>query len=160
MHRTWTGNSFHTWYFTCFNAILPNLPTLSLSLSVHKTVLTISTRAPARLTKWCHSYSRKLCLLIFSQILLLRPFFGNIIGYIAKESLFFFLSIFSIFRALNLRGMRFPHLHTRKCTLKHYTHLTSNCVHGDHTSSYGMLEDPCTMHDGYFLHTFLSCFES
>ena len=26
-----TGNSFHTWYYTCFNAILPNLPTLSLS---------------------------------------------------------------------------------------------------------------------------------
>ena len=21
VHRTWTGNSFHTWYFTCFNAI-------------------------------------------------------------------------------------------------------------------------------------------
>ena len=37
-YRTWTGNSFHT-YFTCFNAILPNLPTLSLSHRVHKTVL-------------------------------------------------------------------------------------------------------------------------
>ena len=23
VHRTWTGNSFHTWYYTCFNAILP-----------------------------------------------------------------------------------------------------------------------------------------
>ena len=32
----------HTWYFTCFNAILPNLPTLSLSHRVHKTVLYIS----------------------------------------------------------------------------------------------------------------------
>ena len=42
VHRTWSGNSFHTWYFTCFNAILPNLPTLSLSLRVHKTVLYIS----------------------------------------------------------------------------------------------------------------------
>ena len=31
MHQTWTGDSFHTWYYTCFNAILPNLPTLSLS---------------------------------------------------------------------------------------------------------------------------------
>ena len=39
VHRTWTGDSFHTWYFTCFNAILPNLPTLSLSHRVHKTVL-------------------------------------------------------------------------------------------------------------------------
>ena len=26
VHQTWTGDSFHTWYYTCFNAILPNLP--------------------------------------------------------------------------------------------------------------------------------------
>ena len=42
VHRTWTGNSFHTWYYTCFNAILPNHPTLSLSHRVQKTVLYIS----------------------------------------------------------------------------------------------------------------------
>ena len=24
VHRTWTGDSFHIWYYTCFNAILPN----------------------------------------------------------------------------------------------------------------------------------------
>ena len=42
MHRIWTGNSFHTWYYTCFNAILQNLPTLSLCNRVHKTVLYIS----------------------------------------------------------------------------------------------------------------------
>ena len=24
LHRTWTGNSFFIWYYTCFNAILPN----------------------------------------------------------------------------------------------------------------------------------------
>ena len=41
VHRTWTGNSFHTWYYTCFNPILPNLPTLSLSNRVQKTVLYI-----------------------------------------------------------------------------------------------------------------------
>ena len=41
LHRTWTGDSFHTWYYTCFNAILPNLPTLSLSHRVHKTDLCI-----------------------------------------------------------------------------------------------------------------------
>ena len=29
VHRSWTGNSFHIWYYTCFNAILPNHPTLS-----------------------------------------------------------------------------------------------------------------------------------
>ena len=24
-HRTWTGDSFHMWYYTCFNAIFPKL---------------------------------------------------------------------------------------------------------------------------------------
>ena len=42
VHRTWTGNSFHIWYYTCFNAILPNHLTLSLSHRVQKTVLYIS----------------------------------------------------------------------------------------------------------------------
>ena len=42
MHRTWTGDSFHLWYYTCFNAILPNHPTLSLSHRVQKTVLYFS----------------------------------------------------------------------------------------------------------------------
>ena len=41
VHRTWTGNLFHIWYYTCFNAILPNHPTLSLSHRVQKTVLYI-----------------------------------------------------------------------------------------------------------------------
>ena len=31
VHQTWTGDLFHIWYYTCFNAILPNHPTLSLS---------------------------------------------------------------------------------------------------------------------------------
>ena len=38
MHRTWTGVSFHIWYYTCFNDILPNHPTLSHR--VQKTVFT------------------------------------------------------------------------------------------------------------------------
>ena len=41
MHRTWTGDSFHIWYYTCFNAILPNHATFSLSHRVQKTVLYI-----------------------------------------------------------------------------------------------------------------------
>ena len=41
MCRTWTGDLFHIWYYTCFNAILPNHPTLSLSHRVQKTVLCI-----------------------------------------------------------------------------------------------------------------------
>ena len=39
VHRTWTGDSFHIWYYTCFNAILPNLPTLSLSHRVGSLLL-------------------------------------------------------------------------------------------------------------------------
>jgi len=42
VHWTRTGDSFHIWYYTCFNAILPNYPTLSLSHRVQKTVLYIS----------------------------------------------------------------------------------------------------------------------
>ena len=42
VHWTWTGDSFHIWYYTCFNAILPNHPTLTLSHRVQKTVLYIS----------------------------------------------------------------------------------------------------------------------
>ena len=41
MHWTWAGDSFHIWYDACFNAILTNHPTLSLSLRVQKTVLYI-----------------------------------------------------------------------------------------------------------------------
>ena len=40
LHRNWTGNSFLIWYYTCFNAILPNHPP-SLSHRVQKTVLYI-----------------------------------------------------------------------------------------------------------------------
>jgi len=38
LHQTWTGDSFLTWYFTCFNAILPNYPPPH---RVQKTVLYI-----------------------------------------------------------------------------------------------------------------------
>ena len=33
LHQTWTGNSFHIRYYTCFNAILPNHPPLPLPQS-------------------------------------------------------------------------------------------------------------------------------
>ena len=39
MHQTWTGDLFLIRCYTCFNAILPNHPTLSLSRRVQKTVL-------------------------------------------------------------------------------------------------------------------------
>jgi len=37
MHWTWTGDSFHIWYFTCFSALLPYHPILALSHRVQKT---------------------------------------------------------------------------------------------------------------------------
>ena len=40
LHRTWTGDSFLIWYYTCFNAFLPNHPPI-LSHRVQKTVLYI-----------------------------------------------------------------------------------------------------------------------
>ena len=40
-HWTWTGDPFHLWYYTCFNAIFPNHPTLALFHRVQKTVLYI-----------------------------------------------------------------------------------------------------------------------
>ena len=39
LHWTWMGDSFHIWYYTSFNAILPNHP--PLSHRVHQTVLYI-----------------------------------------------------------------------------------------------------------------------
>ena len=33
LHQTWTGDSFLIWYYTCFNAILPNHPPLPLPQS-------------------------------------------------------------------------------------------------------------------------------
>ena len=41
VHWTWTGDSFCIWFYTCFNAILPNHPTLTFSHRVQKTVLYI-----------------------------------------------------------------------------------------------------------------------
>ena len=38
LHRAWTGDSFLIWYYTCFNAILPNHPPIPLPQSP-KTVL-------------------------------------------------------------------------------------------------------------------------
>ena len=41
LHQTWTGYLFLIWYYTCFNAIIPNHPPPSLSHRVQKTVLYI-----------------------------------------------------------------------------------------------------------------------
>ena len=41
LYWTWMGDSFLIWCYTCFHAISPNHPTLSLSHRVQKTVLYI-----------------------------------------------------------------------------------------------------------------------
>ena len=41
MYRTWTGDLFHIWYYTCFNVILSDHPILAFSHRVQKTVVYI-----------------------------------------------------------------------------------------------------------------------
>ena len=41
MHPTWAGDLFHTWWYTCFSAILSDHPTLASSHRVQKSVLYI-----------------------------------------------------------------------------------------------------------------------
>ena len=41
MHRTWTGDLFHIWLYTCFNAVLSSHPTLAFFHRVQKSVLYI-----------------------------------------------------------------------------------------------------------------------
>ena len=42
VHQTWTGDSFHIWYYTCFNAILPKHPTLSHRVSAFLYAIQVS----------------------------------------------------------------------------------------------------------------------
>ena len=80
VHRTWTGESFHIWYYTCFNAILPNHPTLSLSHRVQKTVLCISVLLLSPIQGYCyhlskfHIYALLLLLLLSHVQLCVTPY--------------------------------------------------------------------------------------
>ena len=40
-HPTWSGDLFRTWYYTCFNAVLSEHPTLAFSHRIQKSVLYI-----------------------------------------------------------------------------------------------------------------------
>ena len=42
MHPTWAGGLFHPWYYTCFNAILSEHPTLAFSHRVPKSAFVIA----------------------------------------------------------------------------------------------------------------------
>ena len=52
LHWTWTGDSFLIWYYTCFNAILPNHPSSSLSHRVQKTDVYICVSFAVSHTLW------------------------------------------------------------------------------------------------------------
>ena len=59
VHGTWTGDSFHIWYYTYLNAIIPNHPTLSLSHRVQKTVLYTSVSLLlSRIQGYCYHLSK------------------------------------------------------------------------------------------------------
>ena len=92
MHRTWTGNSFHTWYYTYFNAILPNNPTLSLYHRVQRLFYTSVSLLLSRIQGYCyhlskfHIYALVYCIGVFFFFFLAyftlysRPSFIHLIG--------------------------------------------------------------------------------
>ena len=58
LHRTWTGDSFLIWYYTCFSAILPNHPTLSLSHRVQRLFYTSVSLLPSRIQGYHYHLSK------------------------------------------------------------------------------------------------------
>ena len=89
LHWTWIGDSFLIWYYTCFSAILPNHPTLSLSHRVHcsihlclfcclayRVIVTIflnSIYICINIQYWCFSFwLTSLCIIGSSFIYLIR----------------------------------------------------------------------------------------
>ena len=90
MHQTWTGDLFHIWLYTCFNAFLSDHPTLAVSHRVQKTVLYICVSFAVSHTGlswpsfqipyicviiqyWCFSFwLTSLCIIGFSFIHLIR----------------------------------------------------------------------------------------
>ena len=58
VHWTWTGDLFQIWYYTSFNAILPNHPTLSLSHRVQKTFYTSVSLLLSRTQGYCYHLSK------------------------------------------------------------------------------------------------------
>ena len=58
MHQIWTGNLFHILYHTCFNAILPNHPTLSLSTESKRLFYTSVSLLLSRIQGYCYHLSK------------------------------------------------------------------------------------------------------
>ena len=97
MHRTWTGDSFHIWYYTYFSAILPNHPALTLPHRVQKTVLYISVSFAVCTQGYCyrlskfHIYALVYCIGVFLSGLLHSIISSSFIHLIRTDSNVFFL---------------------------------------------------------------------
>ena len=92
MHWTWTGDSFHVWYYTCFNAILPNHPTLSLSQRVQRLFFTSVSLLLSRIQGYHYLNSIYMC---YYTVLV-----------------FFFLAYFTLYNRLQFPP---PHENWYKC---------------------------------------------
>ena len=58
LHQTCTGDLFHIWYYTYFNAILPNHPTLSLSHRVKRLFYTSVSLLLSHIQGYCYHLSK------------------------------------------------------------------------------------------------------
>ena len=58
MHRTWNGNSFHIWHYTCFNAILLNHPTLSSPTESKRLLYTSASLSLSRIQGYHYHLSK------------------------------------------------------------------------------------------------------
>jgi len=66
MHRTWTGDSFHIWYYTCFNAILQNLPTSPSPTESKRLIYTSVSLLLSRTQGYCYHLSKfHICALVY-----------------------------------------------------------------------------------------------
>ena len=57
MHWTWTGDSFHIWHYTYFDAIFPNHLTLSLSPESKRLFYTSVSLLLSRIQGYCYHLS-------------------------------------------------------------------------------------------------------
>ena len=58
LHWTWTGDSFLTWYYTCFNAILPNHPSPPSPTESKRLFYTSVSLLLSRIQGYCYHLSK------------------------------------------------------------------------------------------------------
>ena len=58
VHRTWIGDSFHIWYYTCFNAILPIIPPSPSPTESKRLFYTSMSLLLSRIQGYCYHLSK------------------------------------------------------------------------------------------------------